>query len=169
MPRTRAAILLAIVLLAGPVGAAPPRMGIASFDQLSQPLPLPDDPSANAAAAVMAAQQRARRAGKLLIVDLGGNWCLDCRILAGTAATEPLRGWLARRFEIVTVDIGRFDRNLDIPARFGLTGRPEGVPALLVIEPASGKLLNRGKTSALADARAMTPQALADWFGQWRR
>ena len=69
----------------------------------------------------------------------------------------------------MTVDIGRFDRNLDIPARFGLTGRPEGVPALLVIEPASGKLLNRGKTSALADARAMTPQALADWFGQWRR
>jgi hypothetical protein len=43
------------------------------------------------------------------------------------------------------------------------------VPALLVIDPRTDKLLNRGRVSALADARSLTPQALADWLAQWTR
>lgn len=75
----------------------------------------------------------------------------------------------ARHYEVVTVDIGRFDRNLAIPIRYGVGSRPEGVPALLVIDPRTDKLLNRGRVSALADARSLTPQALADWLAQWTR
>ncbi len=169
MSKAALAVIATALALSTPAAAAPPRMGIASFEQLRKPLPVPYDEASNALADVAAARRLARRSGKLLIIDLGGNWCLDCRILAGTMETEPLRGWLARRFEIVSVDVGRFDRNLDIPRSYGVTGRLQGVPALLVIDPRTGKLLNPGKIAALADARAMTPQGLADWFGQWRR
>ena len=169
MRRAAIALFIAALAMTAPAAAAAPRMGIASIDELRQPVPIPYDEAANASSVVAAAQRRARRTGKLLIIDLGGNWCLDCRILAGTMATEPLRSWLAHRFEIVTIDIGRLDRNLAIPRKFGVTGRLEGVPALLVVEPVRSKLLNPGKITALADARAMTPQGLADWFGQWRR
>jgi Thioredoxin-like len=111
--------------------------------------------------------QRAKAQHKLLMVDLGGNWCLDCRLLAATIEIPVLKAWLARRYEIVSVDIGRFDRNLEIPARFGAPGRPEGVPALLIVDPRSGRLVNRGRIAALADARSMSPQGLADWLAQW--
>ena len=66
------------------------------------------------------------------------------------------------------VDIGRFDRNMTIPGRYGID-RPEGVPALLVVDPRTNRLLNPGHTSALSNARAMTPQALADWLASWTR
>jgi len=68
------------------------------------------------------------------------------------------------------VDVGRIDKNLQIPGRYGIT-RPaiEGVPSLLVVDPRTDTLLDRGHVAALADARYMTPQALADWLAQWAR
>ena len=75
--------------------------------------------------------------------------------------------WVARRFELVMVDVGRFDRNLQVPARYGLTSRLAGVPALLIVDPRTGKVINRGHETALADASSMNPQALADWLARW--
>jgi hypothetical protein len=66
------------------------------------------------------------------------------------------------------IDVGRFDRNLQIPGRYGID-KPKGVPALLVIDPKTNRLLNKGHETALSDARSMTPQALADWLASWTR
>ena len=162
--------LLALSLALPAAGSAPgPHMPIRSFEQLRQPLPLPYGESANADRAVAGAMGRAKKGGKLLLIDLGGNWCLDCRLLAGTMQTEPLRTWLGRHFEMVMVDVGRFDKNLQVPRRFGMTGKLEGVPAILVVNPKTGKLVNAGHVTALADARSMSPQALADWLAGWVR
>ena len=164
---TLAPALLA-ALLAAPVNAAPaPRVPLASFDQLAKPLPLPYDERANAAAQVAAAKARATARHKLLLIDLGGNWCLDCRLLAGTMEVPALKAFLDRHYEIVTVDVGRMDKNLAIPARYGIKDRLKGVPSLLIVDPRTDKLLNAGRTAALADARSMSPQGLADWLAQW--
>ena len=163
--------LIPAMLAAASIGAAAPAPHVRahSFDQLALPLPLPYDEGADAKAAVAKARARARVAHKLLLIDLGGNWCLDCRILAGTMDLPEVSAFVRRHYELVAVDIGRFDRNLDVPAHYGVTGRLEGVPALLVVDPRSNRLLNAGRVSALADARSMTPQALADWLAQWAR
>jgi thiol-disulfide isomerase/thioredoxin len=167
----RLPLILAAVALALPASASvpAPRVRAQSFDQLAQPLPLPYDDSANAMAAVAKARARARAAHKLLLIDLGGNWCLDCRILAGTMDLPEVAAFVRRHYEVVTVDVGRFDKNLDVPARYGITQRLAGVPAVLVVDPRSDKLLDAGRVAALADARSLTPQALADWLAQWVR
>jgi thiol-disulfide isomerase/thioredoxin len=166
-----AAILAFALAFAGPALAALPAPHVAaqSFDDLAKPLPSPYDEQADARAAVDRARARARAAHKLLLIDLGGNWCLDCRILAGTMELPELKAFLDRRFVTVTVDVGRFDRNLDIPARYGITSRLEGVPSVLIVDPRANRLINAGRTAALSDARHMTPQALADWLAQWAR
>ena len=110
---------------------------------------------------------RARKTNKKLLIDLGGNWCLDCRLLAGTMELPELRAWVKRHYEVVTVDVGRFDKNGQIPAHYGITGRLAGVPAVLIVDPQTDRLLNKGRETALADARSMTPQALADWLASW--
>jgi len=158
-------------LAAASIGAAvpAPHVRAQSFDQLALPLPLPYDEGADAKAAIAKARARARAAHKLLLVDLGGNWCLDCRILAGTIDLPEVSAFVRRHYELVTVDVGRFDKNLDVPARYGITARLEGVPSLLIVDPRTNRLLNAGRVSALADARSMTPQALADWLAQWAR
>ncbi|MFI4966024.1 MAG: thioredoxin family protein [Caulobacterales bacterium] len=164
--------VLAALALAAPAGAAPaapPKIGIASFAQLTTPLPYPYDEAADADAAVAKAKARARASGKLLLIDLGGNWCGDCRILSATMIRPDLAPFLARHYETVLVDVGHFDKNLQIQAHYGITDRLEGVPALLVVDPKTDKLLDSGHIAALADARNMTPQALADWLAQWTR
>jgi thiol-disulfide isomerase/thioredoxin len=154
-------------LVAASAHAMPaPRMAAKSFEQLAQPLPLPYDENAKAGAAIAAAKARAKASGKLLLIDLGGNWCPDCRILAGTLQLPELATFVAQHYEVVMVDIGRYDRNMDVPAHYGL-GRPEGVPSLLIVDPTTDRLINKGRTTALADARSMTPQALADWIAHW--
>jgi len=167
----RLPLLLAAFAFAMPAAASvpAPHVRARSFDQLSQPLPLPYNETADAKSAVATARAKAKANHKLLLIDLGGNWCLDCRILAGTMELPEVRAFVRRHYEVVTVDVGRFDKNLDVPARYGITRRLAGVPALLVVDPRTDKLLDAGHIAALADARSMTPQSLADWLAQWVR
>lgn len=167
----RAAAGLFALSLALPAAAAPaPRVSISDYAQLKTPLPYPYDEAAHASADLNRALARARASGKLVLIDLGGNWCGDCRILSATMELPELKAFLKAHYEIVEVDVGRFDKNLQIPARYGITTRLEGVPALLVVDPRTGKqLVGRAQVAELADARHMRPQALADWLAQWTR
>lgn len=162
-----APILLLLSAVATNAQAAPaPRLSVESYEDVPQPAALPYDERADANAALADAMRRASASGKRVLVDLGGNWCPDCRLLAATMALPELRGFVARHYEVVMVDIGRFNRNMNIPAHFGIR-RPEGVPCLLVIDPATDRLINKGATYALASARSMTPQGLADYIARW--
>ena len=109
----------------------------------------------------------ARSTHRLLMIDLGGNWCGDCRVLAGTMDLPEMRRFVDAHYVVVTVDVGRFDKNLQIPARYGIKDRLEGVPSLLIVDPKSNRLVDAGHIAALADARHMDPQSLADWLAQW--
>ena len=166
----RLTLCAALAFACGAVQAAPaPRVGIASFAQLETPLPYPYDEAADASAVVAAAKARARARHKLLLIDLGGNWCADCRILAGTIELPEVKTFVDAHYELVTVDVGHFDKNLQIPAHYGITKRLEGVPSLLIVDPRSDALVDKGHISALEDARSMSPQALADWLARWTR
>jgi thiol-disulfide isomerase/thioredoxin len=160
------AALLAGLLIAGPVLAAPaPKVSIASLANLATPLPNPYDPGANAKADVAAAAAKARAAHKLLLIDLGGAWCGDCRVLAGVMRLPEVAAFVDAHYVVVAVDVGRMNRNLDIPTRYGVK-HLDGVPALLVVDN-RGQLRDAGHVAALADARHMTPQGLADWLARW--
>jgi thiol-disulfide isomerase/thioredoxin len=165
----RCDFLLTVALtVAAPAAAAPaPKISIASFAELTPP-EAPYDTTANANAAVDAAFARARLSHKRVLLDLGGNWCGDCRILSGLMALPEMRAFLARHYEIAMVDVGRFDANLQIPARFGFTARLTGVPTVLIATP-DGRLVNRGDVFALDDARDLQPQAVADWLAKWAK
>lgn len=177
MFRCAIAAALALSLAAPAAVAAPakaPKVSIASFTQLKTPLPYPYDEKADASSKavdikVAAAKARAKASGKLLLIDLGGNWCGDCRILASTMDLPELKTFVDRHYETVEVDVGRMDKNLQVPAHYGITDKLEGVPSLLIVDPKTDKLINAGKTANLSDARHMTPQGLADYLAQWTR
>ena len=166
--RALAAAALVWGALAAPaLAAAPPQAGIASFAELKTPLPYPYDEAADADADVARARAAAKAQHKLLLIDLGGNWCGDCRVLAGTIELPAIRTFMDRHYVVVAVDVGRFQRNLQIPAHYGFTQRLIGVPTLLVVDPRTDRLLNGKDVFALSDAGSMSPQALADWLARW--
>lgn len=153
-----------------PTNAAEEAPRVVSVQSLSD-LSVPDAPfneDADANREVAAAFAQARSQNKRVLIDLGANWCADCRILAGIMELPEVRRFVETYFVVVPVDVGRLNRNLQIPGQFGITQRLEGVPAVLVVD-ADGTLLNGGHFFALVDARSMTPQALVDWLAHWAR
>jgi len=162
-------ICLSIALLTAILqaqAATAPKPSIANLQQLPVVTMRPYDEAANADAQVAAAFARAQKSHKRVLIDLGGNWCPDCIVLANFLQLPEMRRFMAAHYEKVFVDVGRFDRNLQIPARFGFKARLEGVPMILVATP-NGKLVNGADVFATADARHMTPQALASYLAKY--
>jgi len=163
--------LLAFAALALPGVAvaqvAPPRLTVRTLELLPRPLAAPYDGEADARADIAAASARARKSGKRLLIDFGANWCVDCRVFASVVELPEMRAWVARHFELVTVDVGRFNRNLDLAARYGVS--LDAVPAIFVIDPRTGRLLNKAEVQGLGDASLLTPPQMAAWLGRWAK
>ncbi|HWM61538.1 MAG TPA: thioredoxin family protein [Rhizomicrobium sp.] len=159
--------VIALLIATPALAAAPaPKPSIATLQQLPVVVMQPYNEAANADTDVAATFARAQKSHKRVLIDLGGNWCGDCIILANFVKLPEMRRFMETHYEEVSVDVGRFNRNLQIPARFGFTKRLEGVPALLIATP-DGKLVNGTDVFATADARSMTPQALADYLAKY--
>ncbi len=154
--------LLTLALLLAGAAAPVPKLG----DTPCPPAAAPYDTEADAHAAVDAAFARAHANGHKVMLDFGGNWCPDCRALAGVLAAPAVAAWTADNYETVLVDVGRFKKNMDIAQRYGV--KINAAPTVLVLTK-DGKLLNQGKVFALADARYMSSQAVVDLLAGWQR
>ncbi len=131
---------------------------------LAVPIAAPYDPDADAHQAVVLAFAEGRRTGKPVLLDFGGNWCPDCRMLGGVLAIPAVANWVRDSFVPVMIDVGRKDRNLDIAARYGVT--ITAVPTVLVVTP-GGRLVNGSEVFGLADARHVSAQAVVDLLARW--
>ncbi|HWA31475.1 MAG TPA: thioredoxin family protein [Rhizomicrobium sp.] len=166
-------VVLAFAASAFVMGAAaapaPKVTSISTLAELPTPLPFPYSADSDANKAVDAAIAEAKAEHKRAFIDLGGNWCGDCRVLSGIMELPEVKKFVDAHYVVVTVDVGRFNRNLQIPARWNAVDAMKngGVPSVLVVDPGTGKLVDQGHIAALEDARNMTPQAIADWVAQW--
>lgn len=163
-------IALALTLLATPVMAAvpAPKASITTLATLPITIENPYDEAANPDAAVAAAFAKAKKSGKRVLLDLGGNWCPDCKVLANFMALPEIKRFVDRHYEVVMVDVGRFNKNLQVPARFGFTERLKGVPTVIVAD-ADGKVVNRADVFATTSARDMTPESLAAYLAKYAK
>jgi thioredoxin 1 len=161
-----AALLLmqaAPLLAAGtPDAGAPPQLPPGQ----AVPVKAPYDTTADAHAQVAAAFATAKETGRKVMLDFGGNWCPDCRMLAGVLDEAPVQAWTGAHFTTVLIDVGRETKNLDIAAKYGV--KITAVPTVLVITP-DGKLLNGDAPFALADARSWSQQAVVDLLAKWEK
>ncbi len=157
-----AAFIAATPALAQPMLKAP----IASLKQLPITVMRPYDETADAMASVDAALTQAKATHRNLLVDLGGNWCADCIILMNFMQLPAVKSFVDAHYSVAMVDVGRFNKNLQVPARFGFSKKLAGVPMIIVVTP-EGKVLNENDMFATADARSMTPQALADYLAKY--
>jgi hypothetical protein len=161
----------ALFALAQPALAAkaPTVTGISVLEELQTPLPYPYDEKADANKAVDAALAKAKAEHKRAFIDLGGNWCGDCRVLSGLMELPEVKTFVDAHYVVVLVDVGRFNRNLQIPARWGMVQalKDGGAPTVLIVDPSTNKVVDEGHTGALEDARHMTPQSIMDWIARW--
>ncbi|WP_240161981.1 thioredoxin family protein [Gluconacetobacter azotocaptans] len=167
MPLRRLLPLSALLGLAMalPARAAVPPMPVPQVGQATPTaVAAPYGPPADAQAQVAAAFRAAQASGKNVLLDFGGNWCPDCRLMAGVLRLPQVAPWVDSRFVTVAINVGRIDTNLDIAQRYGVTIK--AVPTVLVVTP-QGRLLNPDGALALGDARHMSAQAVVDLLAEW--
>jgi thiol-disulfide isomerase/thioredoxin len=135
------ALILSLPALGWATPVATPVTKLDSATAEAHPEASPFNPKATANADVDAALSRAAVKGKYVLIVMGANWCHDSRALAGWFETPRFAGMIAARYELVYVDVGYKDRNIDIARRFGFKSL-KGTPTVLIVD-GEGDLLNK--------------------------
>jgi thiol:disulfide interchange protein len=110
--------------------------------------------------------QRAKAQHKRVILDFGGNWCGDCKVLDIYFHDPANKTLLEENFELVDVNIGRYDVNRDIAARYGIP-LERGVPALVVLS-AEGKVLLAQTHGEFESMRNLQSSDLTKFLNDWK-
>jgi thioredoxin 1 len=124
--------------------------------------PWPYDETADAAADISVALSRAAGEQKKVLLLFGANWCEDCRVLSAAMSKAPLAELIAERYVVVKVDIGNWDKNLDVVKAWG-DPITNGIPSIVVVA-ADGSIVYTTKAGELANARRMRSNALIQFF-----
>ena len=123
---------------------------------------------ARASADIEAAQQQAAREGKRVLVDFGGDWCTDCKILDINFRRPENAELLKARYVVVHVNVGNrgIDENFAIAERYGIPLK-KGVPALAVLD-AKGKVVYAQKNGEFESMRGMDPASVHEFLDRWK-
>jgi thiol:disulfide interchange protein len=124
--------------------------------------PDPSQAGADLAAAIKTAQTTHKR----VLLDFGGNWCGDCQVLDIYFHDQNNRALLESNFVLVHINVGHFDANQNLAARYDIPLK-KGVPALAVLSE-HGRLLHSQKTGEFEDMRHMESSSVTEFLTQWR-
>ncbi len=108
---------------------------------------------------------RAAKEHKNVLVVFGANWCYDCHVLDLAFHRPDLAPILQRNYEVVHVDIGEFNKNVDLMQQYGVP--LQKVPSLAVLND-KGKLLYSQQGGEFSKARALAPEDILAFLKKWK-
>ena len=102
-----------------------------------------------------------------VIVDFGGNWCTDCKILDINMKKPENAALLQKHFVVVHVNIGDkgISDNFAIAERYGVPLK-KGVPALAILG-SDGRVVYAQKNGEFESMRSMDPKSVNDFLVRW--
>lgn len=122
--------------------------------------------NANAHEDIARAIRTANREHKRILLDFGGNWCGDCQVLDIYMHRPPNDEILAQHYIVVHIDIGRFDKNLDLTRKYNIPIKL-GVPALAILS-SRGKLLYSQQHGEFERMSIVDPGSVTEFLHKWQ-
>jgi len=119
---------------------------------------------ANAVQDIRRALAAAGKQHKNVLLDFGGNWCIDCHILENAFHQPRIAPLLNDNYIVVHVDVGKYDKNLDLAKKYHVDLQ-KGVPSLAVLD-ALGKVLFA--TGDFERARMMSEDDVIQFLYKWK-
>lgn len=128
------------------------------------------DPSRDPAADLTAAEQQAMPGHKLVLLDVGGEWCIWCHIFDKASKDDPkLRDVLEKKYVVVHVNVSKENENKPFLSHYP---KVDGYPHFFVLN-AAGHLLISQSTSIFERTHksedGYDPSMLADFFQRLAR
>ena len=142
--------------------------GFTDFDRLGPedilitPLPLPYDEKVVDSLQLDEFIDLSISRGKQPVVIFGGNWCPDCRILEGTLAMPTIKKFLQQHYQVMHIDIGRYDRNMDLMDHLNIESK-KGVPRVVILD-LEKNIVNSSTSSEWTTARDRKQQEIYNYF-----
>src|SRR5262249_25624304 len=107
------------------------------------------DESAIGSEQLAAALAKAKKENRRVLVQWGANWCGWCRMLAALEKSDrAVARELLYEYDVVKIDIGKWDKHVDLAAKYGADLKKSGVPFLTILD-ADGKVLASQETGSL--------------------
>ncbi len=103
----------------------------------------------------------AQQSGKLVLIVFGANWCKDCKAF-DKQIKRKLKEVIKANYELVKVDVGNFDRNLDFVSKFG-NPISNGIPSIVIVNNEK-TILFATKAGEFASMRNIDEDSLLDFF-----
>ena len=125
------------------------------------------DEKADAASDIRAAVGQASRSHRNIVLVFGANWCSDCHALDREMHEAGLASLIEKNYVVVKIDVGRFDKNLELAGRYRIPIKEKGIPAVAILD-SKGKLLHAQEQGEFADAQRMESAAFKAFFEQWK-
>ncbi|MGC9291558.1 MAG: thioredoxin family protein [Acidobacteriaceae bacterium] len=121
--------------------------------------------TADAKAEIRAALATAAREHKRVILDFGGNWCVDCQLLNIYFHDPGNAGLLQTNYVLVDISVGEYDRNLDLARKYGIPLN-KGVPALVVLD-GQGRVLYAQRNGEFEKMSKLDSAAVTAFLEKW--
>lgn len=131
-------------------------------DVLITPLPLPYDEKVVDSLQLDEFIDLSISRGKQPVVIFGGNWCPDCRILEGTLAMPTIKKFLQQHYQVMHIDIGRYDRNMELMDHLNIESK-KGVPRVVILD-LEKNIVNSSTSSEWTTARDRKQQEIYNYF-----
>jgi len=122
--------------------------------------------SADAKEEIIETLAKAAAAHKRVIIVFGANWCFDCHVLDKAFHKPDLAAIIAANYEVVHIDVGEFDKNLDLMEKYDVP-RKKGIPGLAVLDP-DGKLVYSQKNGEFENARGLGETDFREFLEKWK-
>ncbi|MCA8948119.1 MAG: thioredoxin family protein [Planctomycetes bacterium] len=124
------------------------------------------DEAADGKQVVAAAIAKAKHENRRVLIQWGANWCGWCKWLAGTMKSDrDVAHELLYEYVVVHVDVGRFDKNLDLAKSLGAEFK--AIPFLTVLD-GDGKAIVQQNTEPFeineGDKRGHDPAKLLEFL-----
>ncbi len=107
------------------------------------------DESADAKVDIANAVAKAKKNNSRVLIQWGANWCGWCIMLDNMyKGDSSISRKLMYEYEIVHVDIGRWNKNVDLTEKYGADLKNNGVPYLTVLD-GNGDVVTNHETGSL--------------------
>ena len=124
--------------------------------------------NADASAQIDAALKKATKENRRVLIQWGANWCGWCHKLADRFKNSPKIARVLRYdYDVVHVDVGRFDKNLDLGEKYGTQWKKDGIPYLTILS-ADGKVLVNQETGSLESGSKHDPAKVLAFLEKYK-
>ena len=122
------------------------------------------DPARDAGKDIREAVAEAKRTGRRVILDVGGDWCIWCRRLDSLYEEhKDLDAFLHRNYVVVKVNWSKENKNEKVLSNFP---KIPGYPHLFVLD-ASGTLIHSQDTGLLESGNHHDPGKVLAFLKEW--